>query len=80
MYNCLMAKIATGLEDIGDERDQAVFMAAVKLWYNGDFQVALDEYNAIQAELDELDAEIDARDRPNHNSAKAEVRIMFPHQ
>lgn len=44
-----MVKIATKLEDIGDDRDQAVFMAAVKVWFDGDFQKALDARNRIVA-------------------------------
>lgn len=73
-----MAKIATKLEDIGDERDQAVFMATVKLWFNGDLQAALDRYNAAQEKYDALDAEIEKREQKAEK--KAEVHFRFPHQ
>ena len=36
VYNRSMARKAARLEDIGDERDQAVFLATVKLWQGGD--------------------------------------------
>lgn len=73
-----MTKIATRLEDIGDERDQAVFMATVKLWFNGDFQAALDHYNAAQLKYDALDAEIEKREQKTEK--KAEVRLKVPRQ
>jgi hypothetical protein len=74
-----MVKIATKLEDIGSERDQAVFMATVKLWFGGDIQAALDHYNASVAELEALDAEIDAREQKLAPPKTAEVKLRFKH-
>ncbi len=71
-----MAKIATKLEDIGDERDQAVFMAAVKLWYNGDIQLALADYNDAQAE----DEKNEIQKSNTTPSDKSEIYIRFSRQ
>jgi hypothetical protein len=71
-----MSKIATRLEDIGDERDQAVFMATVKVFFNGDFQAALDHYNKSAAELDEH-RRIRAKIK---TPSTAEVHLRIPHQ
>jgi hypothetical protein len=48
-----MTRKATCLEDIGDERDQAVFMASVEILFDGDFQAALDHYNKSVEEDEE---------------------------
>lgn len=74
-----MSKTATKLEDIGDERDQAVFMAVVKLWFNGDLQAALDHYNGKMVELEKLENEADARKKAGHPTT-SEVRLRIPHQ
>ncbi len=79
VYSMSMAKIATKLEDIGDERDQAVFMATVKLWFNGDFQAALINYNEKMVVLEKLETETDARKKANHQTT-TEVRLRIPHQ
>lgn len=79
MYNKLMTKIASSLKDIGDERDQAVFMATVKLWFDGDFQAALDNYNTSVAELEALDAEIDDQEQKQSPPNAAEVQLRFKH-
>lgn len=71
-----MAKKATCLQDIGDERDQAVFMATVKLWFNGDLQAALDYYNETQEYYEELEKQPGVVTSPFHN--KAEVRLKVP--
>ena len=47
---CAMAQKATKLEDIGDERDQKAFMAGVKVFFDGNIQAALHEYNKSVAE------------------------------
>lgn len=74
-----MTKKASSLKDIGDERDQAVFMATVKLWFDGNFQAALDNYNASIAELEALDAEIDAREQKQSPPIASEVQLRFKH-
>ena len=73
-----MAKIATKLEDIGDERDQAVFMATVKLYFNGDFQAALDHYNQSAAELEK--AMLSKTYKQSTIEPKAEIRLTVKHQ
>lgn len=77
-YNVLMAKTATKIEEIGDERDQAVFMAMTKLWFNGDLQAALDDYNKSIAELEELEKQPGVVTSPFDK--KAEVVLRIPHQ
>lgn len=69
-----MTEIATKLEDIGDERDQAVFMATVRLWFGGNFQAALDEYNRCQVIFDNM-----LNSAKPHSKISAEVRLQVPH-
>ncbi len=76
-YNSYMANKATKLSDIGDERDQAVFMAMVKVWFNGDFQAALDDYNKTQEKYEELEKQPGVVTSPFDHIA--EVRLRIPH-
>jgi len=73
-----MRKPATKLEDIGNERDQAVFMAVVKVWFDGDIQAALDYYNETRQMYDELEKQPGVVTSPFDNIA--EVRLNVPHQ
>ncbi|MEI7847290.1 MAG: hypothetical protein WCK35_15935 [Chloroflexota bacterium] len=72
-----MAKKATKLEDIGDERDQKVFMTTVKVWFNGDFQAALDRYNRTQEKYEALERQPGVVTSPFSNTA--ELRMKVPH-
>ena len=78
MYNVVMAMKATKLEDIGNERDQKVFMTMVKLWFNGNFQIALDERNKMLAERDALVLQRGITESPLGNII--EVKFRLPHQ
>lgn len=70
-----MEKNVTRLEDIGDERDQAVFMASVKVFFDGDFQAALDHYNNTQEEYAELEKQAGVVFSPFTNKAEIQLRI-----
>jgi hypothetical protein len=67
-----MAKKATKLEDIGDERDQAFFLAAAQVLFNGDLQKAFDNYN--EAELKYEQAVKDGL-VTGSSTSKSEVRL-----
>ena len=73
-----MAKKATKLSDIGDERDQKVFLAVTQVFHNGDLQAALDHYNKSQEELDELEKQPGVVSSPFDD--KVETRLHVPRQ
>ena len=55
MYNICMVKQISKVEDVGNEREQAWFMAAVNVFFNGDVEAAIKSYNETQIKYDELE-------------------------
>jgi hypothetical protein len=77
LYNRFMAKIATKLEDVGDENWQRIFAAITDLWFNGDQQAMLDWYNKKGQELEELEKQPGVVRYPN--GRPTEVQLRFKH-
>jgi hypothetical protein len=73
-----MAKKATKLEDIGDERDQKVFAAVAKVWFGGDDQAMLDWYNEKGEELENMERQSGVVTSAKTNFSEAHLR--FKHQ
>lgn len=51
-----MAKQITKVEDVGNEREQAFFLAAVNTLFNGDVDAAIKDFNETQAKLEVIKA------------------------
>lgn len=72
-----MAFKVAKLEDIGDERDQKVFMTIAENWFGGNVQAMLDDYNRIQEKYEELEKQPGV---VKPYSAGSEARFKVPHQ
>ena len=74
-------KAAQTLEEVGDERDQAVFLAMVKLWYNGDIDAAFKDRAKFVNEFEESAQPNKAKQTTTPKSiVSAEIRVNLSSQ
>jgi uncharacterized glyoxalase superfamily protein PhnB len=72
-----MAKQITKVEDVGTKKDQALFMAATAVFFNGDVEAAIKHYNEAQIRFEARSEKSHSIQDPPSESAYVGLRFKI---